>query len=155
MLHTRAVIEQRGGGSDFLLPSSVRDMSVARSVSQEARDAAERALDQVLADSFPASDAPSWSPGIARPAGSSRGGSAASTEERTMTFRVGASATIPSANIARPRTGGTFGEGLTWLGAITGMALLAPVAILLLGLPVALAVRGIAEAIGWLVARLG
>jgi hypothetical protein len=29
--------------------------------------AAERALDDVLADSFPASDPPSWNPGVARP----------------------------------------------------------------------------------------
>ena len=31
------------------------------------RSARERALDEVLADSFPASDPPSWSPGISRP----------------------------------------------------------------------------------------
>jgi hypothetical protein len=38
------------------------------SVDQEVRHAAELALDEVLADSFPASDPPSWTLGVARPA---------------------------------------------------------------------------------------
>ena len=69
MLYTRAAIEQTGGGSDSLLLSIAEgDVRVAMSVHQEARHAAELALDQVLADSFPASDPPSWTLGVARPA---------------------------------------------------------------------------------------
>jgi len=37
------------------------------------------------------------------------------------------------------------------LAGATGLALLVPVAILLVGLPVALAVRAVAAAIGWLI----
>jgi hypothetical protein len=34
---------------------------------RQSHGAAERALDEVLAESFPASDPPSWNPGVARP----------------------------------------------------------------------------------------
>jgi hypothetical protein len=40
------------------------------------------------------------------------------------------------------------------LAGAAGIALLVPFVILLVGLPVALVVRGIAEAIGWLLARM-
>ena len=70
------------------------------------RLAAERTVDQILADSFPASDPPSWTPGIARP--------------------------------ARARH----------VGGCWRNYLLVLLAVLLVGLPVALAVRG--EAVGWL-----
>lgn len=43
----------------------------------------------------------------------------------------------------------TFLPGLVSLAGATGIALLAPIAILLVGLPVVLAVRGVLEAIGW------
>ena len=64
MLHTRTSIESRGAAAAATLP-------LTRDVGQEdvtrQRLAAERAVDDVLADSFPASDPPSWNPGIARP----------------------------------------------------------------------------------------
>jgi hypothetical protein len=40
------------------------------------------------------------------------------------------------------------------MAGAAGIALLVPFAILLIGLPIALVVRGIAEAIGWLLARI-
>ena len=51
----------------------------------------------------------------------------------------------------RPSSGyRTFLQGLVSLAGATGIALLVPVAILLVGLPVVLAVRGVLEAIGLL-----
>lgn len=50
MLHTRTAIEYRDGRA-----------AIAQ------RLAVERVIDDVLADSFPASDPPSWNPGVARP----------------------------------------------------------------------------------------
>lgn len=44
----------------------------------------------------------------------------------------------------------TFLQGLASLGGATGIALLVPFAILLAGLPVVLAIRGLLEAVAWL-----
>ena len=72
MLYTRMAIEHRGDSASSLLPSIVgSDLRPAAS-DERARYVAERALDQVLADSFPASDPPAWNMGedrddIARP----------------------------------------------------------------------------------------
>ncbi len=157
MLYTRAAIEQRGSGSAFLLPSIAEgEVRVARSVDQEARYAAELALDQVLADSFPASDPPSWTLGVARPASFSHTGSAESTDETAIENSDRRSATITSdfIDVSLPRAGRTFIQALVSLAGAAGIALLVPFAILLIGLPVALVVRGVAEAVGWLLARI-
>ena len=67
MLHTRSAIEHRDG-APAVVPAIVGvDRIVAEAGDRQARLEAERALDEVLADSFPASDPPSWNPGIARP----------------------------------------------------------------------------------------
>jgi hypothetical protein len=50
----------------------------------------------------------------------------------------------------RPRAGRTFMQVLTSLAGAAGIVLLVPFAILLIGVPVALLVRGLVEAIGWL-----
>ena len=51
---------------------------------------------------------------------------------------------------SRPNSGyRTFLQGLVSLAGATGIALLVPIAILVVGLPVVLAVRGVLEAIGW------
>jgi hypothetical protein len=156
-LYTRAAIEQRGSGSDFLLPSIAEgEVRVARSVDQEARYAAELALDQVLADSFPASDPPSWTLGVARPTSFSHTGSAESTDETAIENSDRRPATITSdvIDVSLPRAGRTFIQALVSLAGAAGIALLVPFAILLIGLPVALLVRGVAEAVGWLLARI-
>ena len=57
-------------------------------------------------------------------------------------------------DVSLRRTKRTFLQGLVSLAGAVGIALLVPFAILLIGLPIALVVRGIAEAIGWLLARI-
>src|SRR3954470_15233836 len=94
------------------------------------RLAAELAVDEVLAESFPASDPPSWTPGVVRPDPVRRA-------------------------IDRPRlcTGErTFIDALTSLTAASGLVLLVPFAILLVGVPIAVVVRGLLEAVRWLLA---
>ena len=67
MLHTSTAIEFREAVA-AVVPAIVSvDRIVDEAGERQAHLAAERALDQVLADSFPASDPPSWNPGISRP----------------------------------------------------------------------------------------
>jgi hypothetical protein len=139
------------------LPSIAEgEVRLARSVDQEARYAAELALDQVLADSFPASDPPSWTLGVARPASFSRTEGATSTDETAMENSDRRSARVTSAvtDVSLPRAGRTVIHALVSLAGAAGIALLVPFAILLIGLPVVLVVRGVAEAVGWLLARI-
>ena len=61
-----------GFGQRTALPAKLENCltSAGTLSAHERRDrlAAERALDDVLADSFPANDPPSWTPGVTRPA---------------------------------------------------------------------------------------
>jgi hypothetical protein len=67
MLNTRTAIEYRDGVA-AVVPSFTRhDQIVDEASRRQARLAAELAIDEVLEESFPASDPPSWNPGIIRP----------------------------------------------------------------------------------------
>ena len=147
MLHTRTAIEYRDGIA-AVVPGIVEvDRIVDEAGDRQARLAAERALDEVLADSFPASDPPSWNPGTVHPAPPgppTRGGALARDAERTLPL---AAVVDVSRHAHADRT---YLQGIVSLFGGAGLALLAGVAILLLGLPIVLVVRGLLEAVGWL-----
>jgi hypothetical protein len=68
VLHSRTAIEYRDGTLGVIVPAPVRiEGRVDDFRDRLDRLAAERAIDDVLADSFPASDPPSWNLGVTRP----------------------------------------------------------------------------------------
>jgi hypothetical protein len=89
VFYTRTAIEHEGESAQSLLPPLADGLRLVTSTDQRAREAAERALDQVLADSFPASDPPSWTLGVAQPASSGYTGSAESADKTAMESRDG------------------------------------------------------------------
>jgi len=142
VLHTRIDTEYRDG-IRAVLPTIGGHGSSAESYEWRSRWAADQALDQTLADSFPASDPPSWTPGIAHP------NSTIGLLERAHRVETGADAGARTGTAGLNRGDRTFLRGLmSWAGA-GGIALLVPFAILLVGLPVVLAVRGAIELVGW------
>lgn len=147
MLYTGAAVEYRERILTPLISVGAHtDVHVIEVEDRRQTLAAERAVDSALADSFPASDPPSWTPGIARPQPSR------SADESTDTsVRHGSDVSVTEDVIVSRREGGrTFLQNLLSLAGAVGIALLVPVAILLVGLPIALVVRGIVEAISWL-----
>jgi hypothetical protein len=130
------------------------DVRTRQFEARRANSATERALDEVLADSFPASDPPPWTLGVAR-------GDSESDATAHLSRSVADSA---RAEVARPPAlvndvvilgGGSRGprtliQHLATLAGAMGVALMVPVAILVVGLPVVLLVRGVIEAITWL-----
>jgi hypothetical protein len=150
VLHTRNTIEQDG-----ILTAIVPAAVVIGHRADELRDrrerlAAERAIDDVLADSFPASDPPSWNPGITRLA---LGGHSADRASRHIPLTNAGARWAGLSNVAdvpRPTSEGrTILQGLVSLTGAAGIALVVPFVILLIGLPIALAVRGLLEVVGW------
>jgi hypothetical protein len=111
----------------------------------------EVAMDDALAASFPASDPPAWNPGVARPipivdtTRNRANGIPRSTERETALSTRGVIDVSRPCGVQR-----TPLQALTSLLAIAGIALLVPLAILLVGLPIALAVRGLVELVAWL-----
>ncbi len=154
MLRNHLAIEYREAAVDAVL-QGVKGIGVLRAEAEaEAvlqRLAAERAVDSVLADSFPASDPPPWTLGITHP----------QPERHATNHETAAREGRPSVvredvfDVDRPSTDGqSFFKGLMSLAGAVGIALLVPFVILLIGTPVALVVRGIAAAASWLLALI-
>src|SRR3954471_8407139 len=116
--------------------------------------AAELAVDEVLAESFPASDPPSWTLGVVR-ADPIRRGPYTVVGAETVTSPPPPPAPAPAAVIdrSRPHRGErTFIGALISVTGASGLVLLVPFAILLIGVPIALLVRGLLEGVRWLLA---
>ena len=144
MFQARTTIEYRGDTPTTILTV---DRFAELSSERGRRLAAEQALDDVLADSFPASDPPSWNPGIAllNPAASLEPNTESSEVVANRPARTAASEII---GVSGPiGAGRTFFKGVVSLAGAVGIALLGPFAVLLVGLPIALSVRGVLEAI--------
>jgi hypothetical protein len=135
------------GGKELGVPQAE-----AEAEALQGRLAAERAVDSVLADSFPASDPPSWTLGITHPQPERRATNAetvAPDADRAEAVKADVIDTF------RPAADGrTLLKGLVSLGGAAGIALLVPFAILLIGMPIALAVGGVVEAASWVLALI-
>ena len=145
MVHTRAVIEYQHPVG-VVLPAIAADVRMVER-DDHSRLAVEAAVDQILADSFPASDPPGWTPGIARPAGQT-------VDDQQVEDAIAQPARSINDHIMDVSRGKSsersFAQPLISLFGAMGLALIVPLAILLIGLPVALVVRGLIEVVGWL-----
>jgi hypothetical protein len=150
VLHPRTAIEYRTGIAAAVPPVLLGVDTFADEIKERrSQVVAERAIDEILADSFPASDPPSWNSGIVRPdpqIGLTSQG-ARSESIANARARTGVSYAL---DVSRPSGDRTFLQGVMSLGGGASLSLLVPVAILLVGLPIALSVRGVLELIAWL-----
>ena len=110
-----------------------------------------QAIDDVLTGTFPASDPPAWTPGMARlaPAIATPPADSDTPQDETNDVRA------DEIDALRPtRSERTFAQALVSLTAAAGLALLAPFAILAIGIPVVLGVRGLLEVADWFLAMV-
>jgi hypothetical protein len=111
----------------------------------------ELAIDDALAGSFPASDPPAWNPGIARPIPVGTLRNCANDIRPSEVPDEPAAATPGVIDVSR-RYGSErrLLQALSSLAGAAGIMLLVPLAILLVGLPITLAVRGLLEVVLWI-----
>jgi hypothetical protein len=154
VLYTRTTTECRGDGYSSLVERHASDLRLVTATERRARPAAERALDQVLADSFPASDPPSWTLGVAQPSSSLTENAEPADVTATKT-RGGGGISVKEdvSDVSLLRTKRSALQVLASLAGAAGIALSVPIVMLLIGLPVVLVIRGIAEVVGWLLTR--
>jgi hypothetical protein len=109
--------------------------------------ATEQAVDRTLADSFPASDPPSWTSGITRPDPIGYAVSVSPAAGATLEDDLTQAVTTDVVDVSRPdHRQEPFVRGLISLPGAVGIGVLTPFVKFLIGLPVALAVRGMVEA---------
>jgi len=148
MLHTRMSIDSGAATAAAVVPLA-RDVGgrvLEGGTSTRQRLAAERAIDDVLKGSFPASDPPSWNPGVARPDPSVR----ETVEDAPRIDARAGVGPIDIIGVSRPHAEQTFLQALVSVAGVGAISLTVPFVILLIGLPFALAIRGLLEAIAWL-----
>ncbi len=151
MLHTSTTTYQTGPPLRLLeLPQAV-DVQSDEHVADRRERQTEVAMDDALAASFPASDPPAWNPGIARPIPVARSHDGANDIQLRTTHDDTALRTSDVIDVS-PRYGfeRTALQAFSSLAGAAGIALLVPVVILLVGLPIALTVRGLLEVLAWL-----
>ena len=111
-----------------------------------------QAIDDVLAGTFPASDPPAWTQGIAR-LGAANGQRTPNTDtDRDDTSNARASDVIDTPR--RRHSDPTFANVLVSLFGAVGLALLVPLALVAVGAAVALGFRLLYEGAAWLLAIL-
>lgn len=157
MFQTNPTTHQSGSALElFEAPSSLQPFIDERAAGQHERQS-ELAIDDTLAASFPASDPPAWNSGVARPIPAGPSSLVRPSRNRANGLRSGVAGDPRAADtpgvidVSRPSGSdrSPLGALFSFAGAAS-LALFVPFAILLVGLPIALAIRGLLEVLLWL-----